>query len=327
LDEKEIDPKIAAEIEDIRIKNGSLTINEARGLSGRDAYDGVGDIPGFLTATGFQPLPSEEDINARAEAALAAAEALATPDDDKPEKRVKKKYSDPLKRPAAIAAHTAIHNTLTAVFDRASHHVASQLRGMAILGKADDDEEKRAEAIADDLNLFDLIEVKTISGALDSLATDAAESALADLGLFGQVGSRSTSWAERHAADLVTKITDATREMLRKTIAQGLQETDIPGIAERIAKEYAFSAERALLIADTETAFANGQGALQGYKEAEALGIKIKKQWLDHPGACPVCAENARAGAIDLDDPFPGGVTTTPQHPACRCSTISVIDD
>ena len=334
LNEKEIDPKVAAEIQSIKLQRGVITLNEARSQDGLDPYEGVGDTPGLQTAAGFVALPTEEDIAAAKDASLAARQAIAegAPDDEEPAKAhgLKKKYSDPLKRPAAIKAHSAIRDTVNAVFDRAAHHVASQLRGMAVVGKADDEDEKRkqrAKSIADDINLFDLKEVKALAGALDDLATDVTNAALTDMGLFGQVDARSTTWATKHAAELVTQITDSTRDMLRQTIAQGLQETDILGVADRIAKDYAFSPERALLIADTETAFANGNGAQKGREIAKDLGIKIKKEWLDHEGACPICVENALAGPIEIEDTFPDGSMTTPSHPRCHCTTVSVIED
>ena len=115
--------------------------------------------------------------------------------------------------------------------------------------------------------------------------------------------------------------------MLRVTIAEGMKSTDIHGVADMIEGSYGFSKDRALLIADTETAFANGQGALTGYRSARDLGIKLKKQWLDDPLACPICVGNAEDGPIDIDEPFSSGDTTTPAHPRCSCSSIAVVED
>jgi hypothetical protein len=341
VDDREVDPKIASDIINQKVASGRITLNESRALDGLDPYaGGVGDMPGIITATGFVPLPTPELLDAQHEAAVAgqnaAIDAALNPLDGKEDKAVKalaKKYTNPLDRAVAKAARTAIHKRVQSAFDHAAHHVASQLRGMR---KADETEEERkakSQKVADDLNLFDLRDVKAISSSLSDLAIDVASETLdaagvtMDTGLFGQVSQKSVTWASDHAADLVTKITDSTRDMLRVTITNGLQETDIHGVADIIASSYGFSEQRALLIADTETAFANGQGALTGYRAARDLGIKIKKQWLDDPEACPICVANALDGPIDLDEPFSSGDMTTPQHPRCSCSSIAVIED
>lgn len=72
---------------------------------------------------------------------------------------------------------------------------------------------------------------------------------------------------------------------------------------------------------------ASGEGSLAGFRRARDLGIKLKKQWLDDPLACPTCRGNAEAGPIDVDDAFPSGDQTVPAHPRCSCDVISVIED
>ena len=72
---------------------------------------------------------------------------------------------------------------------------------------------------------------------------------------------------------------------------------------------------------------ASGEGSIAGFRRARDLGIKIKKQWLDDPLACPVCRTNADAGPIDIDKSFPSGDMTVPCHPRCSCDVISVIED
>jgi hypothetical protein len=57
-----------------------------------------------------------------------------------------------------------------------------------------------------------------------------------------------------------------------------------------------------MLIAETEIASANSEGALAGYEEAANEGISVKKSWLILDDACDDCQENADAGAIDLDE-------------------------
>jgi hypothetical protein len=76
IDDREIDPKVRAEIDDIRLRNGSMMIDEVRAANGEDPYpDGLGARPGIITMNGFLPLPTVEQTDAQAEAAIAGAQA------------------------------------------------------------------------------------------------------------------------------------------------------------------------------------------------------------------------------------------------------------
>jgi SPP1 gp7 family putative phage head morphogenesis protein len=120
-------------------------------------------------------------------------------------------------------------------------------------------------------------------------------------------------------------ITDSTRDMLRETISNSLEEgPTVKDLAAAIEDSAAFSADRAELIARTEIATAHNEGSLDGYKAASAAGIAIQKEWLDSDG-CDECSENADAGPIDLDDTFPSGDDCPPAHPNCRCAISPVV--
>ncbi len=54
---RDIDPLKQAQIDDMRLRNGSLLLNEARDNDGREAYVGYGDQPLIYTATGVVPVP------------------------------------------------------------------------------------------------------------------------------------------------------------------------------------------------------------------------------------------------------------------------------
>ena len=145
---------------------------------------------------------------------------------------LKKKYSDPLSTAAAKAAITAIHSRVGTIFSNAAHHVAAQLRGFQALGKADgdpsDEDKAKAQKAVDDLNLFDVRDLKAISSPLTDVFADAQSTKLDSIGvdvstaLFGQINHQAAEWAQDHAAALVSQITDTTRDQLRATIAQGL---------------------------------------------------------------------------------------------------------
>ena len=146
--------------------------------------------------------------------------------------------------------------------------------------------------------------------------------------LFGQVNERAVAWAKEHAADLVTGIDETTRADLRDIIAGGLEDNvGLDGIIERLQDAYPFSAQRAELIARTEVATANGQGALEGMRLARERGVKLKKVWVPDDEACDVCVENGDAGPIDIDEDFPSGDDTYPAHPNCECDVASEVEE
>lgn len=146
--------------------------------------------------------------------------------------------------------------------------------------------------------------------------------------LVNQVNARASAFARQHSAELVTQIDDATRSELQSIIADGLEDgIGSDKIAEMIEQAYAFSDERAELIADTEIRRANSQGALDGYHAARDSGIAVMKEWLPDTDPCPECQDNADEGPIDLDDSFPSGDDAPPAHPNCECSILPVVQD
>jgi hypothetical protein len=151
-------------------------------------------------------------------------------------------------------------------------------------------------------------------GALDVVATAAGEDVL---DLVDQVNEAAVKAAREQAADLVSQVTDTTRDMIRDVIADGLKNNiGLDAIADGIASSAAFSDARAKLIAWTEVADANSRAALEGYKVArDGYDLQVKKGWILGPNPCEICQENADVGPIDLDDVFPSGDTEPTAHP------------
>jgi hypothetical protein len=120
----------------------------------------------------------------------------------------------------------------------------------------------------------------------------------------------------------VYAITDSTREMLRGTVAQALEEGWSPQQLKTAVKEnYAFSNVRALNIARTELSAAHGHGSLAA---AKASGVIQSKSWIkgSEHSEPDVCDDNADQGPIPLEDTFTSGDPCEPAHPACSCSVI-----
>lgn len=219
------------------------------------------------------------------------------------------------------------------------------------------DDKRKADELVAALNLEQLDEfVGIVNDELEPVATDSAYQALVQIGaadreeLVDQVNSRAVTFARNRAAELVGKrytksgklvdnpdarysIDQSTRDMLRDTIATGLQEKwGKEEIKRQImaADTEAFSDQRAETIARTEIRRANSQGALEGYKGAKSVGVAVKKAWStagDEAVDEEICAPNEEQGPIDLDDDFESGDDSPPGHPNCRCSLVPVVEE
>ena len=187
------------------------------------------------------------------------------------------------------------------------------------------------------------IVVDPVASVLQELATTAGVEEFFPLGVdaeqedvYRMVNQRAVDWARDRGAELVGMtfdendnlipnpdpvyaITDGTREMIRTAVSRALDEGWTPmELRERLQDNEAFSNERALNIARTETAGAVGHGSMEG---AYVAGMDEKK-WLASAGACGDCEDNDDAGWIDIDDDFPSGDDTVGAHPNCTCDVI-----
>lgn len=184
---------------------------------------------------------------------------------------------------------------------------------------------------------------------LNQAGIDGAREMLAELGLTGPEGDALWNavsadvlrYANERGAELVGKrwvdgrlidnprpqyAVDAnTREMLRgmvgDAVEQGWTAAELQG---QLIDNYAFSPQRALVVARTEAAFARNQGALIG---AKASGVVKRKVWVPDDDACEDCLACADGGPVGLDEDFEGGVSAPPLHPNCRCSVDYLTED
>jgi hypothetical protein len=164
--------------------------------------------------------------------------------------------------------------------------------------------------------------------------------------LVDQVNTKATDWARFRAAELVGmrrdedgnlvpapraayRIDDTTREQLRDVLTAGLEDNiGLDDLVDDIETSFAFSSERAELIARTEITRANNESGVLAAKEArDELGLGMKKGWLADDDPCDLCQENADEGFIDLDDEFPSGDNAPPGHPRCECTLIYEVDE
>lgn len=253
------------------------------------------------------------------------------------------------RRQASMKRHTA--EVLAKVGDDVAAQLERKARGM---GKAADDQAGLVEELLAAINLGGLEAlVNVVAEDLEKVSEDSMKLALVQVGvndpgqLVNQVHERAVAFARARAAELVGKrydaqgnlvdspnarmaITDATRDMLRTEIADGLAaKLSAEELAEKIQTGHAFSEARADIIARTEIARANSYGALDGYKVARDEGVAVLKSWstMDDDDVDPeICEPNEDAGPIDLDDAFPSGDDAPPGHPNCRCGIVPVVE-
>ncbi len=133
---------------------------------------------------------------------------------------------------------------------------------------------------------------------------------------------QAVEWAEKHAAQLVTKMDEETKTRLAQIISDGIEnKRGVQGLARDIRKEFTdMSKYRSELIAKTETGNSLGQSFLDRGRDMGFEG----KEWIlgsgGREGNCPDCIANADAGVIPFDKSFPSGHMTVLAHPGCTCS-------
>lgn len=145
---------------------------------------------------------------------------------------------------------------------------------------------------------------------------------ISDQGVFDLVNERSVAYAEETGAELVTEISDATRNRLRTLVTDAIENADgVNELSAAIEDSEAFSAARAEVIARTEIGNAHMAGALEG---AKASGLQLMKSVLrgSEEFDCDICGDNEDQGEIELGELFDSGDEAPLFHPNCECTLI-----
>lgn len=251
-----------------------------------------------------------------------------------------KPYAD-LERPRVVRAEKRLAKSIAKSLKDIGAEVARQAGEILSEATKADDPSEDLDVILDliEFSLSELFE--EFDDEMVDIFEDAANIMLAQLGvertdeIVNRVNERAVEWSGKRAGELVRTGPDGravldqtTRNMIRETISKGLEAgQSAEDIAKALETAYAFSEDRARLIAMTEIARANSEGSLESYRAARDAGVDIKKAWFNLEDSCEICAANAAQGPIDLDEPFQSGDMTTPGHPACRCATTPVVGD
>lgn len=186
----------------------------------------------------------------------------------------------------------------------------------------------------DDADWFEIEGV--ISPALLSAFEDAGYAELttagvgADTVMVGKVSEGAKAYAESHSADLVSGLTDTTRDHLRGTIEDAVEEGwSKEELAEEIGNSFAFGEVRSELIARNELGLAYSKGRQDS---AESAGATGKRSLLsaDHDDMenCD-CSDAADAGVVDMDESFTDDpdYDFPPYHVNCQCDWVGVYGD
>jgi hypothetical protein len=176
---------------------------------------------------------------------------------------------------------------------------------------------------------------KYLGTELGDVATDGVKQGVKQVGVSINLDSPNddaVDWAKARGAELVgmtfdddgnlidnpnadMAITDGTREHLRSLVAQAEYEGwSNNRLTQELRDSYAFSASRAEVIARTETARADVQGNLIGWK---ASGVVESKEWSVGEGCCDEC-QDLDGVVVGIDEQFPNdGGDGPPLHPQC----------
>ena len=241
--DKEFDPMVAAQINDIGLRNGSKVLNEVRDQNGDDPYPPeIGDVPMIVTATGAvsveqalaPPPPPPTHVMAPGDAGGAGGGGLGNPpppaagDPPKPAPTPAPKPADPpkplkkgerpsaeLDTPAMKAARLKAKKVIAANLKKVGAGVRHQVtHALLLLNKAtgEPDDDAAATSVAAGLDLTGLDDM--VDG-MDDILTDIAQAAgvltLVQVGLAdedkltNQVGLSAMAWARERAAELVGK--------------------------------------------------------------------------------------------------------------------------
>lgn len=344
-EEDETDPLTKAQTNDLKLRNGTKTINECREEDGLDPIED-GDTALIYTASGpvtlenvlnppepvvTQPAPGEQQPKTGSDAGAGFSnteKAAGASADNAPFEKRRSRAHNPSKADVAKLAEP-IH----AVLQKLGRSCAATLA--RTLGKASNTD---ADAWLADL---DFGELAALSVIIDSGITAAGEDAFTDAVVevggnienmltIGLPNQRAQQYAQDRAAALIGsdgsggELAQATRDMLRSTIADALANAQtVDELSASIEDNYAFSADRADTIARTELKNAMSAGNLEGWR---ASGVVTGKAWqVSNDDVCDICLDNQDAGTIGIDDVFPSGDDAPAAHPNCNCAIVPVV--
>jgi SPP1 gp7 family putative phage head morphogenesis protein len=333
-EEEDVSPEKQKDILVGYVQAKIITDDEAREALGRDPFTpeqreqlkpppapGMGDDPNAEDDEDKEGKPKDKDKEEEADETQVGKSVK-----DSGLEKGKRKSID-RERKAIKTAATKMEKLVQKALNQAAKRISTDLSDT--LGKAKKDGDKVTNGVK--MPELKAIE-KQIAEYMKSIYIDGAEVAAIQIDVefdkaqLKQVNKNAVAYSKARSAELVTELTESTREFLRPSITQAVEEGwSVATLKAAIMDNFAFSESRSEMIATTELAFADVQGNLKAYKES---GVVDGKQWvLSQDDYCDDCL--ALDGVIvGLDESFPGdGGDGPPLHPRCRCDVIPVIND
>lgn len=258
-------------------------------------------------------------------------------------------------RNAVTTARSAMKAALVKFFPKARKDLAKQIiaarKKVNKVVKAEDPKaelNQKVQAILDQLDFSTWEKLQSdVADILISITQDGIGAGFDQIGfaatadIVDQVNAKAVEWAKDRSAEMVGMtfdddgnlvanpdaewaITESTRDMLRGSVASAIENgTSTSDFADELEAEYAFSGDRAELIARTEIARADVEGNLMAYRDS---GTVSGKEWAlgsEHIDD-DECDDAANMGVVPLDDDF-GGLGDPPAHPNCVCDVLPVL--
>lgn len=206
-----------------------------------------------------------------------------------------------------------IRATIVARASRHEKDAADRLRDF--LSSLKDDDFAWTEAERDELrDLLTEVALERGDGEIRRLTRGASADEIEQL--LSQANERAIAWAQERAGNLITDVSDVTRDAVNEMTAAAIRDgITTEEFAEQLSGAWEFSTDRATVIARTEMATAETAGTLQGYA---ASGVVEGKGWSADDEACDEC-EPMDGEEVPLEDAFSNGDDGPPAHPNCRC--------
>lgn len=319
--EKEQDPFIKAQIDKIYVDAGVVTEDEIRSDLGREPL--TPEQTEKLAAKRQAAMPFGGGAPPTSENADAAAE-------DAKEAVAKAKKPQPGRIDPDRATVVKLEKKLSKVIAK---FLAAQVAGIA-----------KADSLTAKVSIdWDEL-VPDVAAVLEQIGTAGALAALEQIGANDAdvaFGPQVTTWAQDRAAEMVGKkwvdgalvdnpkaewvISDSTREMIQALVASATDEgLTMDELSASLQDSFAFSEERAFMIARTETRLADSAGQMEAYVSS---GVVEGTEWSTSNDdlVSDECNENADAGVVPLGELYPSGDAAPPSHPNCRCCLIAAL--
>lgn len=221
-----------------------------------------------------------------------------------------------------------ITDSLTKFFAAQAKKIAAKVSALYSESAKKDTPEDRADRIVNAISFeeWDLVATELqddLGGAFEQTAQIVlGKLEITDPDIFNMVNTLSVDYADETAAELVTEISDTTRDRLRVLVRDAIENADgVNELKAAIQDSEAFGSARAELIARTEIGNAHMAGALEGAKQS---GLELQKASIlgSAHDSDDDCDDNAEAGYIGLDEMFPSGDEAPLYHPGCECSLV-----